>query len=673
MKKDFDKKAIGALVHRKITECNSGNNSSLSSERLKLLDYYNGKLPAKVKGRSSYVSRDVFDGVEGLKAQLVETFSGGTDIVRFTPEGPEDVRPARISTAFAGYWFWRRNGGEQVIRSLAHDGLLARVGIVKVYWLPETTEVEEKFGPMDPLELEAMNSDPDVLESVSEIDPATGMVIGGKLTRERKSGRVVVENVAPEEFGIDPSARDLSSFHYHRTPLSAAEIERRWPKSQKLLKNVAPDASPLFGDTESNARLADIDDGYRADRFDGVLPEDKKYWVYECYFTTQHPTGDHDCLLQVTMVGNQVLALQEVDRTPFKSFVPLPISHSFYGNNFARLLVASQISRTALIRAVLDHAALTTNPRYLVEAGGLVNARELLDNRLGGIVNITRPDSVMPLPQSPLNPFIFQTQDMIRVAAEQSTGVSALSVGMDKAVISNQNSAALIAQQVDLAQIRQRLPARALADCLREIFIEINQLAVEHCDRAEWIDVAGEWVEVDQQRVKERKTAEVTMHLSPGDREQAAMKKIQFFTQARQDPMINEMITVDNAYQFAMDAAEGAEIRDVANYITHPSKLPPKKPDQNLLRKLDLEERTVALQEGAVQAQMEKVKAQHEIAMLKLELENVRLRHDLEMRTAEMERKAFETASRVDIAQREQAVVESAPVDPTKPIASPGL
>jgi hypothetical protein len=36
-----------------------------------------------------------------------------------------------------------------------------------------------------------------------------------------------------------------------------------------------------------------------------------------------------------------------------------------------------------------------------------MNPRELLDNRLGGVVNVRRPDSVQPMEQNPLNPYVF--------------------------------------------------------------------------------------------------------------------------------------------------------------------------------------------------------------------------------------------------------------------------
>ena len=75
---------------------------------------------------------------------------------------------------------------------------------------------------------------------------------------------------------------------------------------------------------------------------------------------------------------------------------------------------------------------VTNNPRYTVVKGGLTNPRELIDNRVGGIVNVTRPDAIHPMPQASLNPFVFQTIQMLDEDKEDTSGVSRLSQGLNK-------------------------------------------------------------------------------------------------------------------------------------------------------------------------------------------------------------------------------------------------
>ena len=65
---------------------------------------------------------------------------------------------------------------------------------------------------------------------------------------------------------------------------------------------------------------------------------------------------------------------------------------------------------------------ITNNPRYMVVKGALTSPRELIDNRVGGIVNVSRPDGIAPMPQAPLNPFVFQTIQMLDEDKEDNTG-----------------------------------------------------------------------------------------------------------------------------------------------------------------------------------------------------------------------------------------------------------
>ena len=153
-----------------------------------------------------------------------------------------------------------------------------------------------------------------------------------------------------------------------------------------------------------------------------------------------------------------------MSRRPFVAFAPLPKPHSFYGNNFAERLCATQNARTVLTRSILDHAMITNNPRYMVVKGALTSPRELIDNSVGGIVNVSRSDGIAPMPQAPLNPFVFQTIDAI--AGGQSRQHRCLSncLGLNKDAISKQNSAAMVEQLATMSQQRQKIIARCFAN-----------------------------------------------------------------------------------------------------------------------------------------------------------------------------------------------------------------
>src|SRR4051812_17133230 len=78
-------------------------NSDLSTDRAKAMDYYNGDMTADMPapaGRSSAVSTDVADTIEGLMPSLLEVFVAGEEVVRFEPVGPEDEDAAMQETDY---------------------------------------------------------------------------------------------------------------------------------------------------------------------------------------------------------------------------------------------------------------------------------------------------------------------------------------------------------------------------------------------------------------------------------------------------------------------------------------------------------------------------------------------------------------------------------------------
>src|SRR5205823_6036260 len=94
-------------------------------------------------------STDVYDAVEAMKAQLLETFSGSQDIIKFSPRSEKDVESARIATEYASYVYFQQNDGFTINHDVICDGLTSRVGIVKIYWEEDTKHAEESFDDLD--------------------------------------------------------------------------------------------------------------------------------------------------------------------------------------------------------------------------------------------------------------------------------------------------------------------------------------------------------------------------------------------------------------------------------------------------------------------------------------------------------------------------------------------
>lgn len=118
--------------------------TKLSSDRSDAMDYYLGDMSKDMPsadGRSSAVSTDVADTIEGLMPSLMDIFCGSDEVVRFEPVGPEDEEAAQQETDYVNHVFMQQNPGFMVLYAFIKDALLQKNGIVKVWW--EEGEQEE--------------------------------------------------------------------------------------------------------------------------------------------------------------------------------------------------------------------------------------------------------------------------------------------------------------------------------------------------------------------------------------------------------------------------------------------------------------------------------------------------------------------------------------------------
>lgn len=631
--------------------------SELSKERKRVTEYYNATLPKpQHDGNSKYVSMDVYDTVEAMKAALLETFSAGNKIVRFAPQNQDDLILSEVCSSYSDYVLFRQNDGYKIFSSVIHDGLTARVGIAKAFWMVQTETEEEAFENLTQDELDILIAEQD-LELVESEENELGL-ISGTVAREIDTSQVCIETIPPEEFIIEPQAQSLDDVDFcaHRTRKSLTEL-RQMGFDESKIEDIGSDHEDveLETDPEILARFEVVgaDRGYNAH---GYQDQVREVMVYEAYINLDiEGTGEAE-LHRVIKAGNQILEIEKVNRKPFIVFTPLPIPHSFYGSNFAEKLVATQNARTILTRSILDHSVITNNPRYLVVKGGLTNPRELIDNRVGGLVNVSRPDAISPMPQAPLNPFIFQTIKMLDEDKEENTGVSKLSQGLNKDAISKQNSAAMVEQLATMSQQRQKIIARNFASqFLKPLFQEIYQLVIENEDQLKIVELSGSYVQINPSAWKSRRDVIVELKLGYGEQDREAQKYLGMHTLLSQDPALQPIYNIQNRYAMLKSILEQQGILNVDEYLTNPQTLPPPQPDpaaqmqmQMAQKQLEIQERQTAVAEAKAQTDAQvsveklqldaaKAQAQHALQSDKLDLNEEQFAHKQKIDEGELE------------------------------------
>lgn len=584
--------------------------SKLAKEREKVTRYYDGELPHKSHdGDSSYVSLDVMEGVEQMKAQILEVFSANYQPVQFSTTPGEDAGAAQGRTDWCSDVLFNQNRGFQMMQDVIHDGLTNRAAVVKVWW--ETMTKTEHFDLADTS-----------LEEVSAYlaqNPTTGIkdyeihedgqsIKRVRFTVKRDVSRIHIKALPPEEFGISAMAPsiELAEVVWHKQRKTISELLKLgYPKN--VVMNLRDDEK-LWEDADPDqlSRFKHVDDAIGDRDVETMSKARRRCMVYEAYTELEEDDGEGlSTLYKITMVGDTILDKEPVERKPFVSFVPLPITHAFWGNNYAKQLIATQNARTYLTRSIINHALITNNPRLQVVRGAVLNPRELMENRIGGIVNVTRPDGIAPIPQQGLNPFVFQTISMLDSDKEAITGISSLSQGLNKDAVSKQNSGDMVEQLISVSQIRQKIVARNFAEnFLRDLFTMLYRLTVENESQQKVMKVAGSWKPIDFTSWPETTEVDVSFALGYGEKDKEMKKWIGLHKMMSTDPELKPFYPKEKAYAVLQKMFVTSGIKDMDSYALNPSQVQPPPPDPMVQADIAMKQADAAVKNANAKATM---------------------------------------------------------------------
>lgn len=618
------------------------NSSTLSRERKEVQEYYDGNSPkASRKGRSGYVSLDVWDSVESLKANLIEAFVGPARRVRFAPENPDDTKQAEIATEVCDYVIHRQNDGEELYQDILHNGLTNRGGIGKVWWDETKDEIEEEFEDYTEDELiELLSADDVEVETDDSItgDPDTGL-FSGTILRVNDKSKVCVKAIAPEDFVVSHKAADLESARVKgdRTITTRSDLKAQGFDADLVDKIKQEDKDD---DPEVLARFEQIED---LETFKDFQDATEEVAVFELYAKMDVDGSGRAKLWKVIIGGDTLLHKEQVLKHPYISYTALRRPHSFWGTNFAYKAKATQDAKTVLTRGILDHTVWTNNPRWQVVNGTLRNPNELMDNRFGGVVNTKRADGIRALEQPPLNPYVFQTIGLLDERKEDATGVSKLSKGLNQDALSNQNSGAMIQDLTTLSMQRQKLMARNFARFVRDLYLKVYELVLENNqDRSLSMEIAGDWVEVTPSQWRERKDIIVDVALGWGEDEAEAQKLLSMHQMQLQSG--NPLYGAQQQYEALRDIYKRMGVRDANRYLMKPEEMPKPQPDPMAIKEMEFKEREMALKER--EQALKEAEFQH-----KSQKDTVQFQADQE----KMAVKHSETVAKQRLSEREQA------------------
>lgn len=496
-------------------------------DRARSLEYYlRYPYGNEVEGRSTIVTGEVAEAIDGALPQLMRVFTSTEDCVKFEAAKDGDESFADQATDLANWVFYKDNDGFLVLHNWFKDALMQKVGVVKAYWLDEKDETKEKYQNLTDDELTMLLADGqfEVIEQETvnyELEgQAPYSVHNVKVKRVNNKSRIVVENVPPEEFLIDKRARTIADAQFvaHRKRIPRGDLIAMGFKKEDVME--IPTGDRLTYSPELLARYSN-----------GELPQDindvddmmQEVEVFECYIKVDYDNSGILELRRVTYAGEMILENEDCDYVPFHSICPFPIPHKFFGQSLADRTMDIQLQKSTITRQMLDNLYLTNNYR-VAAVDGQVNLDDLLTSTAGGVVRVKNPQAVVPLTvQSTANQSFPMLEYLDNVQAKR-TGISDMSQGLDPNVLQNTTATAVAAMSQQAAG-KLELIARIFAETgVKSLFKGILHLLCKYQNQPKTVRIHGKFVQFDPREWSDQYQVTINVGLGNGNRqEQIAM------------------------------------------------------------------------------------------------------------------------------------------------------
>ena len=592
---------LRGIINQEINNSLGYMGGNLSAQRKKSLEYYMGEpLGTEIDGRSQVVSTDVADTIETILPNLLRVFTSSEQVVKCEPVKAEDVPLADQVTNYINYIFNKDNNGFSVLYTWFKDALLEKNGIVKVYWDNSERVEQETYENLSDYEYDLLMLETDI-EVISEQsfvdeyasvrleqlkqealmngqtveDVPTPMLHNCVIKRTIKTGQVKIENIPPEEFLIQRTAKSIedANFVAHKVLKTRSElVEMGYDK--EIVENL-PTTNAILLNDERLTRYSDIDESPFNDAPDTSTQEIE---IYECYVKVDMD-GDGIAELRKVIVagesGYEILENMPCDNIPFCSLTPIPMPHRFYGRSVSELVEDVQLVKSTVMRQLLDNMYLTNNNRTAI-MDGQVNLDDLLTTRPGGIVRTKQPPSqvMMPMQSQAISQQAFPLLEYLDTVRESRTGVTRYNQGLDADSLNK--TATGVNALMSQSQMRMELIARVFAETgVKDLFKRIFELTCKYQDKERVVELNNQFIPVKPTEWRNRYNISITVGLGTGSNDQQIMmlnnileRQLQAFQlQGNQE---YPMVSLKNIYNSLAKIIENAGLKNVENYFVNP-------------------------------------------------------------------------------------------------------
>ncbi len=511
---------IVAWVNLKSHRGLNAPDSEEAQRRVDLYDRYLGeKYGDEEEGYSSVTTREVFEAVQWVKPDIMETVFSGDEILEFRPNGPEDIQAAKQETKAINNLLLNRKDIYEAVSDWVDDWLIYPTGYLKVWWDEAERWEERKLEGQTPEQMMmvnvASNARPD-LEWGGYQETENGLeVIVYQLNPQTTGLRV--ESVPPEEVIIsnncDTLNLDQSDYvdHYSqktKSDLIAMGVDRdivdNLQTSQRIEYN---------SERENRARFETEYPG------SGDIAKDELE-IVECHEVYCLYDYDMDGIaerMRFFIAGDELIEAERCDYQPFCSMSAITLPHRHFGLSYAETVLDIQERATTITRQMFDNLYRTNRPRQFVTGG--VNMDQMMNYVPDGLVEVDNPGDVAPEVIPVAVQHILPALESLEDEKGRRTGISKYSQDVNPAVLAESTFGAYMMAQ-EKGNRRTEMLIRNFAEIgLTQMARKVHQIMRSHQDVPMMMEINNQWQPVNPLDWTERTDLKVKIGLGTGTKD----------------------------------------------------------------------------------------------------------------------------------------------------------
>ena len=702
-KEDDIQKVVNYLVDDAIDFVDS----EISGARQLSEQYYRGLSRLKhEKGRSGVVVTKVRDTIQGIIPSIARIFTQSDQICEFWSDDEEDEAMTKDQTKFCQN-IYDHYGGYECLIGATVDSLKARVGFVKVSLLQEEIKTPTMTQRMLPADATLLAENADI--SVAGVEE-TGEELDGQPVANVSYSRIIKRSKwkldvrPPESFFINSSATcldDAEIFGFRQILRKYEAVEMGLDKDDIMELPASSDSGQLS--TERQTRL-----GYAVTDSDTTAnnPMADEILVCEAWIRMDiDDDGLAEFIYVITAGDNhKIMYMEEVRYHGVAPFYASIEPNNFFPKSMAEDLMQDQDAMTALLRSILDNAALVNSPRTVINENQ-VNIADAKNNEVGAMIRAKSMGQIEELS----TPFVAgQTLPVLQYlekVSESRSGLTKWSQGIDPDALQSTTKAASLAS-IQAGDARVEMIARNIGETgVKAMFMAILGTAIHELKQPQSIRVNEQYTEVDPSKWHDKISLNVNVGLGNGNIESKQMILQQISAMQQQLVMQFGLSNPISGYNQMRNNLKHqlylAGIRNVNDYFPMVDPQTLQQLDQQMQQsKQDQNGQQAAMAQVQAWAQVEREKAQLKLQAdmaklaeqakadmaklmqeLRIKMETEYLKDDRERDKAAMdyENEAFknslDTASRMRVQQeveKNRGYGREAPQAPAQPQAASG-